>query len=249
MLRQPPHARSRFYQHKFFRSLELLPHLRKLPRQQSSKNRMHVHAGVVIHESLRFAFAVVAVHRMVQALAHEVGKRDRSVAANPFGEQFSQRRHAPFAPAVPEASSACSLFHVRWKISSASSSKRTKCAFSSEVSPRRCSAASRNMIFAHSSSGKPAMPVPTAGNAMLFSPRSFAIFRQCEVEFRSASAVVAPPSRMLAAWITNRAFNFPPVVIAAYPTGMLPISTGGKLKARFVIHAASMRLGEIGRAH
>src|SRR5205807_2151458 len=87
------------------------------------------------------------------------------------------------------------------------------------------------MMFAHSSSGNPATPVPTAGKAMDFKPRSFAIFKQCIVQLRSASPVVAPPSRMLAAWITNRAFNFPPVVMAAYPTGMLPISSHSRWMA------------------
>src|SRR5215472_943916 len=221
---EPPHARPRFHQQKLFRPLELLPHLGKFAPEQPAKNRMHVHTRVVIGEPLRFLFAVIAVHRMVQAFAHEVGKTDGAVAAHALGEQFSERRHAPLAPAVPEASSDWSFFQLRSNISLAASSRSTKCTASSEVSPRKCSTASRNMMLAHSSSGNPATPVPTAGKAMDFKPRSFAIFKQCIVELRSASPVVAPPSRMLAAWITNRAFNFPAVVMAAYPTGMLPIS-------------------------
>src|SRR5437588_1202404 len=224
VLCQTPHARSRLHQQKFLRPFELLPHPGKFPRQQPAKNRVYVYAGVVIGEPLRFCFAVIAVHGMVQAFAHEIGKREGAAAANAVGEQFFERRHAPCAPAAPEVSSVWSFFQVRSKISFAASSNSTKCTLSSEVSPRKCSAASRNMIFAHSSSGNPAMPVPMAGNAMLLSPRSFAILNECAVEFRSASAVVAPPSRMLAAWITNRAFNFPPEVIAAYPTGIVPIS-------------------------
>src|SRR5215472_3845059 len=222
--RQPPDAGSRFDQQKFFRPLEVLPHRRKFSRQQPPENRVHVHAGVVIGEALRFRFAVVAVYRMVEAFAHEIGKRDGAVAANAFGEQFFERRHAPFAPALPEASSFWSLLQARWKTSFASSSNSTKYTVSSEVESRKCSAASRSMTLAHSSRGNPAMPVPTAGKAMVFSPLSLAMRKQCAVELRSASAFVAPPSRMLAAWMTNRAFNFPPVVMAAYPTGMLPIS-------------------------
>src|SRR5438105_9931881 len=224
VLRQPPHSGPCFHQPKFFRTRELPPHPRKFPRQQPAENRMHVHVGVIIGKPLRFRFAVIAVHRMVQAFAHEIGKRDGAVAANAFREQFFERRHAPFVPAVPEEISAWSFFHMRSKISFAASSNSTKCMVSSEVSPRRCSAASRNMILAHSSNGNPATPVPTAGNAIVFKPRSFAIRRQCAVELRSASAVVPPPRRMLAAWMTNLAFSFPPLVIAAYPTGMVPIS-------------------------
>src|SRR5713226_3436571 len=80
------------------------------------------------------------------------------------------------------------------------------------------------MISAHSSMGNPAMPVPTAGNAMDFSPRSAAMRNACAVACRSDSGVVAPPSCMLAACITYFALRLPPLVIAAYPTGMLPIS-------------------------
>ena len=69
------------------------------------------------------------------------------------------------------------------------------------------------------------MPVPTAGNAIVFSPFCAAMRRECAVELRNACAEVRPPSSMLAAWITWRAFKFPPDVIAAPPTGIVPISS------------------------
>ncbi len=69
------------------------------------------------------------------------------------------------------------------------------------------------------------MPVPTAGNAMLRNPLCAAIRKECAVALRSGCADVCPPSAMLAAWITWRAFRFPPDVMAAPPTGIAPISS------------------------
>src|ERR1700674_46184 len=81
------------------------------------------------------------------------------------------------------------------------------------------------MIRAHSSSGKRAIPVPTAGKATARKPRKSAISRLRRVERRRPSAPVRPPNRMLAAWMTKRAFNVPPPVMAASPT-----STGPSLR-------------------
>jgi len=61
---------------------------------------------------------------------------------------------------------------------------------------------SSSMIRAHSSIGKCAIPVPTAGNAIDRRPLSFAISRLRRVEPRKLSALVRPPNRMLAAWMT-----------------------------------------------
>jgi len=58
------------------------------------------------------------------------------------------------------------------------------------------------MIRAHSSSGNPAMPVPTAGTAMLSMSLRRAISKVAIIDALSDVAVVRPPSAMLAAWIT-----------------------------------------------
>src|SRR6266849_4967160 len=118
---------------------------------------MHIDAGVVVREARGFGFTVVTVDRMVKTLAHVIGERERAIAADAFGKEFGERRHAPWAPALSEASSARICFHARRNISSA---------------------ASRSMISAQSLSGKPAMPVPTAGNAMDLRPRSWAIRKE-----------------------------------------------------------------------
>src|SRR5436190_5005145 len=79
------------------------------------------------------------------------------------------------------------------------------------------------MTRAHSSRGKPATPVPMAGNAMLLMAFSSARIKALRVARRSESAVVRPPSFMLAAWITYSALRFPPVVTAAAPKAMGPM--------------------------
>ena len=53
---------------------------------------MNVHAGVEIREALRFRFAVIAKLRMIEALAHVLGERNRPRGANALGEQLSERR-------------------------------------------------------------------------------------------------------------------------------------------------------------
>src|ERR1700740_614761 len=52
MRRQASHARTGFHQDKFFRSAELVPHLGKFASQQPPEDGMHVHAGVIIRETL-----------------------------------------------------------------------------------------------------------------------------------------------------------------------------------------------------
>src|SRR5713101_3389452 len=69
-------------------------------------------------------------------------------------------------------------FHTLSNSWSAGASNSTKYIVASEVSPCRCATASRSMISAHSRSGKPAIPVPTAGKAMVFSLFSRAILRE-----------------------------------------------------------------------
>src|SRR5580704_1441475 len=97
---------------------------------------------------------------------------------------------------------ACNSVHTLAKLASASLSKRTKDIFSTEVGCSKCLATSRNMISAHSRSGNSAIPAPTAGNAMVFSPFCAAIRNECAVELRKECADVFPPSCMLAACIT-----------------------------------------------
>src|SRR5580704_17161878 len=94
---------------------------------------------------------------------------------------------------------ACNSVHTLAKLASASLSKSTKDTFSTEVGCSKCLATSRNIISAHSRSGNSAMPVPTAGNAMVFSPFCAAIRNECAVELRKECADVLPPSCMLAA--------------------------------------------------
>src|SRR5712692_4843239 len=69
---EPPRASASLNQGKFRRAPEAFPHIRELPRQQTRKNRMHIHARVVVGEALGLRFAVISMHRMVQAFAHVV---------------------------------------------------------------------------------------------------------------------------------------------------------------------------------
>ncbi len=191
--------RARLNEHEFRRTAEVLPHLNKLPGKQTAKDGMHVDACVVVRETLGFCLAVIPFDRMVEALAHIVREGEGAEAANAVGKQFSEWRHAPMAPAESPAGSAWIFLQARSKTPCAASSKSTKKTVSSEVSPLRCRAASRSMISAQSFNGNPAIPVPTAGNAMVFSPRSLAILKEWDAECRSESALVFPPSCMLAA--------------------------------------------------
>lgn len=110
------------------------------------------------------------------------------------------------------------------KILSAASSKRTNRTCCNEVSSFNCSATSPSIISAHSFIENPAMPVPTAGKAMVANPFSFARSSELRVETRRDSAVVSPPKPMLAAWMTNFALRLPPPVMAASPMGIEPVA-------------------------
>ena len=88
--RKPPVSRARFHGRKTFRLAERFPHLRKLAHQQPPEDGMHVHAGVVIAESPRFGAVVVAMPRMIQTLAHGIGKRHRPVILDPAEQQFQE---------------------------------------------------------------------------------------------------------------------------------------------------------------
>src|SRR6266568_4682625 len=123
---EPPHSSTSLNKRKFRRTAEAAPHLGELSRQKTRKNGMNIHAGVVISESLRFCFAVIAVQRMVQALAHVIRERQRSEAPNALRQQFRERRHAPLAPAESATGSAWIFRQARSKTPCAASSKSTK---------------------------------------------------------------------------------------------------------------------------
>src|SRR5260370_18878374 len=71
VLGEPASTRARFHKRKSLWPPEVLPHFRKLPRKQTPKDRVDIHTLVVIREALGFYFAVIAVHRMVNASPHE----------------------------------------------------------------------------------------------------------------------------------------------------------------------------------
>src|SRR6266436_8219439 len=117
---------ARFDEREFLGPAEMFPHLRELPGEKSSKDRVNIHARVVVGETLGFRFAVIPMNRMVEAFAHVVGECERAKSPNTIGEQFRERRHAPLAPAASTAGSARILFHMRSKIPSAASPNSTK---------------------------------------------------------------------------------------------------------------------------
>ena len=47
---------------------------------------MNIHAGVIVGETPCIGAAVIAKFGMVQAFAHEIGKRDGTVRAHSVGE-------------------------------------------------------------------------------------------------------------------------------------------------------------------
>ncbi len=106
---QTADACAHFDEKKFGGTIELLPHFGELTSEQTPKNGMHIDAGVVISEALRFATTVVTVDRMVEALAHVLGKGDRAKAADALGEERSKRRHAEAAPEARSFWSCCQM--------------------------------------------------------------------------------------------------------------------------------------------
>src|SRR5579862_701173 len=153
---------------------------------------------VFVNVRLRRLEANHHFHRFFRAASLEIEQRMfvfREFMAH-FQEHFVFGRHDAAAPPAFISSKAC------WNASSASLSKSTNDTFSKDVGPSKCFATSRSMISAHSRIGNPAIPVPTAGNAIVFSFFCAAIRNECAVELRSDSALVRPPNSILAAWIT-----------------------------------------------
>src|SRR6266567_3085139 len=123
---EPPHSSAPLNKRKFRRTAEAAPHLGELSRQKTRKNGMNIDACVVISESLRFCFAVIAVHRMVQAFPHIIRERHLAEAPDALCKQFPERRHAPLAPAESAAGSAWIFRQARSNTPCAASSKSTK---------------------------------------------------------------------------------------------------------------------------
>src|SRR5207344_811041 len=65
-----------FDKKKFGGSVQLLPHFSELASEQAAENGMDIDAGVVVGETLRFSAAVIAMHRVVETLAHVLGEGD-----------------------------------------------------------------------------------------------------------------------------------------------------------------------------
>src|SRR6266436_1347934 len=194
-----------FDEQEFGGAIELTPHFSELAGEETSEDGMDVHAGVIVAEAANLGLRIVAMDRVIEALAHIFGEGDGAEAANAFGKKGGERCHAE---AAPVEFSFCRVCQVDWKMSRERASKRTKWMVSSEVSPFRCWRASVSMIFAHSSMGKPETPVPIAGKAMDLRLRSAARRREWAVEVRRVLAVVRmPPRLMLAAWMMWRALS------------------------------------------
>ncbi len=83
---KPPGTRSRLNKREFRRAVEVVPHFNELSRQETGEDGVHVGAGVVIRETLGLRFAVIAMHRMVEAFAHVVRERKGAEAANAVGK-------------------------------------------------------------------------------------------------------------------------------------------------------------------
>ena len=101
--------------------------------------------------------------------------------------------------------------------------KRMVCRLRCGWSSSQFSMLSKN-VFAHSSLGKPKMPLPMAGKLMLLSlscSASSIAAQVTEVSFATSSPV---PQTGPTAWITNFASNSPPPVMAALPVSTLPCS-------------------------
>ena len=83
---KPPYTRTCFDKSKFRWTVKVFPHFAELSRQQPSKDGMNIHASVVIGEARGFRLAVIAVDRMIQAFAHEIGECDGPIAADTIGK-------------------------------------------------------------------------------------------------------------------------------------------------------------------
>src|SRR5208283_1434228 len=100
---------------------------------------------------------------------------------------------------LPRSPQSLSCVKARLKAASESLSYSTNSTRSSEVVPCRWSRTSVSISRAQRSSGKPAIPVPIAGNAIDRSPCSSAHSRALRVASRRPCSEVCPPSCILAA--------------------------------------------------
>ncbi len=123
MAGETANASADFDKKKFGGTIELLPHFGELASQQAAENRMNIHAGVVVGETLRFTTTVITMHRVVETLAHVFGEGDGPKTTDALSEKRSERGHAETAP---EARSFWSCCQMSWKTSQAAESKRTK---------------------------------------------------------------------------------------------------------------------------
>ena len=103
-----------FNEKKFRGTIQLLPHFSELASEQAAENWMNIDAGVVVGETLRFSAAVIAMHRVVETLAHVLGEGDGPKTTDALGEERSERVHAG---AAPEARSFCICCQISWKTS------------------------------------------------------------------------------------------------------------------------------------
>lgn len=98
-----------FNEKKFRWTIQLLPHFGELASQQAAENRMNIDAGVVVGETLRFSAAVIAMHRVVETLAHVFGEGDRPKTTDALSEERSERVHAGVAPEAKSFWSCCQM--------------------------------------------------------------------------------------------------------------------------------------------
>jgi hypothetical protein len=120
---EPAHSRAGFYKKKIAGAIQSLPHFSELASQQAAEDGMHIHTGVIVRETLGFFPAVIAIHGVVEALAHVFSEGDGAKATETFCEKCRKRVHAE---AAPEARSFWSCCQISWKTSQAAASKRTK---------------------------------------------------------------------------------------------------------------------------
>src|SRR5260370_4961795 len=83
---EPPDTRARLNKPEFRRMAEARPHLQELSRKQTGEDGMHRDARVVVGETLRLRFAVIAVAWMIEPFAHVVRERQWAEAANTIGK-------------------------------------------------------------------------------------------------------------------------------------------------------------------
>src|SRR5258707_5790187 len=87
-----------FDEQEFAGAIELAPHFGELAGEETSEDGMDVDTGVVVAEAADFGLRIVAVDRVIEALAHVFGEGDGAEAADAFGEKGGERRHAEAAP-------------------------------------------------------------------------------------------------------------------------------------------------------